>query len=49
LEFLQTLAGQAAIAIEDAQLFQNLRHSNIELPQAYDAAMESDHSPGPVR
>jgi putative nucleotidyltransferase with HDIG domain len=40
LDFLQTLAGQAAIAIEDAQLFQNLQKSNIELLQAYDATIE---------
>lgn len=40
LDFLQTLAGQAAIAIEDAQLFHNLEQSNIELLQAYDATIE---------
>jgi PAS domain S-box-containing protein len=31
LEFLDILAGQAAIAINDAQLFENLQRSNIEL------------------
>jgi PAS domain S-box-containing protein/putative nucleotidyltransferase with HDIG domain len=40
LDFLHTLAGQAAIAIEDAQLFRNLQQSNIELLQAYDATIE---------
>jgi PAS domain S-box-containing protein/putative nucleotidyltransferase with HDIG domain len=40
LDFLHTLAGQAAIAIEDAQLFSNLQESNIELLQAYDATIE---------
>jgi PAS domain S-box-containing protein len=33
LDFLATLAGQAAIAIENAQLFESLRRSNIELEQ----------------
>jgi putative nucleotidyltransferase with HDIG domain len=40
LDFLNTLAGQAAIAIEDAQLFENLQRSNRELSQAYDATIE---------
>jgi putative nucleotidyltransferase with HDIG domain len=40
LDFLHTLAGQAAIAVENAQLFQNLQQSNIELLQAYDATIE---------
>ena len=31
LDFLETLAGQAAIAIDSAQLFENLQRSNIEL------------------
>ncbi|PDV98427.1 PAS domain S-box protein [Candidatus Chloroploca asiatica] len=33
LAFLETLAGQAAIAIDNAQLFQNLQRSNAELEQ----------------
>jgi len=33
LDFLETLAGQAAIAIDNAQLFDNLQHSNAELEQ----------------
>ena len=28
LDFLETLAGQAAIAIDNATLFENLQHSN---------------------
>ncbi len=40
LDFLYTLAGQGAIAIENAQLFQNLQQTNIELLQAYDATIE---------
>jgi PAS domain S-box-containing protein len=33
LDFLETLAGQAAIAIDNAQLFENLQRSNIALEQ----------------
>jgi PAS domain S-box-containing protein len=40
MEFLHTLAGQAAIAIDNAQLFENLQHSNQELVQAYDTTLE---------
>ena len=40
LDFLNTLAGQAAIAIENATLFENLQQSNRELSQAYDATIE---------
>jgi PAS domain S-box-containing protein/putative nucleotidyltransferase with HDIG domain len=40
LDFLNTLAGQAAIAIENATLFENLQGSNRELSQAYDATIE---------
>lgn len=40
LDFLETLAGQAAIAIENATLFEDLQHSNRELFQAYDATIE---------
>jgi PAS domain S-box-containing protein/putative nucleotidyltransferase with HDIG domain len=39
LDFLATLAGQAAIAIDNASLFKNLQHSNQELFQAYDATI----------
>ncbi|HSK65904.1 MAG TPA: HD domain-containing phosphohydrolase, partial [Anaerolineales bacterium] len=38
--FLETLAGQAAIAIDNASLFENLQKTNYELEQAYDATIE---------
>jgi PAS domain S-box-containing protein/putative nucleotidyltransferase with HDIG domain len=40
LDFLDALAGQALIAIENATLFENLQRSNSELFQAYDATIE---------
>jgi putative nucleotidyltransferase with HDIG domain len=40
LGFLDTLAGQAAIAIDNATLFDNLLRSNYQLNQAYDATIE---------
>jgi len=40
MQFLQTLAGQAAIAIDNAHLFENLQKSNQELTQAYDTTLE---------
>ena len=40
LDFLKALAAQAAIAIENVTLFDNLQHSNTELFQAYDATIE---------
>ncbi len=40
LDFLNALAGQAAVAISNAQLFDNLQDSNKELIQAYDATIE---------
>jgi PAS domain S-box-containing protein/putative nucleotidyltransferase with HDIG domain len=40
LEFLKALAAQAAIAIDNATLFDNLQRSNTELFQAYDATIE---------
>ncbi len=40
LDFLNTLAGQAAIAIENVMLFENLQRSNFELSMAYDATIE---------
>jgi putative nucleotidyltransferase with HDIG domain len=39
LKLLETLASQAAIAIDNAQLFDNLQQSNIELALAYDATI----------
>ncbi|HLE28770.1 MAG TPA: GAF domain-containing protein, partial [Anaerolineales bacterium] len=40
LGFLETLAGQAAIAIDNAELFEDLQRSNTELSLAYDATIE---------
>jgi len=40
LGFLETLAGQAAIAIDNATLFHDLQRSNIELALAYDTTLE---------
>ncbi len=40
LEFLETLAGQAGIAIYSAWLFEGLQKSNLELTVAYDATIE---------
>jgi len=40
IAFLETLGGQAAIAIENAMLFNNLQRSNAELMLAYDATIE---------
>jgi len=39
-EFLEALAGQAAIAIENTTLFNELQRSNVELSVAYDATLE---------
>ncbi|MEW5940740.1 MAG: PAS domain S-box protein, partial [Chloroflexota bacterium] len=39
-EYLQTLAGQAAIAVEESELFVNLQRRNFELVSAYDATIE---------
>jgi PAS domain S-box-containing protein/putative nucleotidyltransferase with HDIG domain len=39
-DFLQTLAGQAAIAIDNASLFQDLQNSNSELRAAYERTIE---------
>jgi PAS domain S-box-containing protein/putative nucleotidyltransferase with HDIG domain len=40
LDFLKALAAQAAIAIDNVTLFDNLQRSNTELTQAYDATIE---------
>ena len=40
LEFLETLAGQAAIAIDNAELFDQLHRSNVELTLAYEETLE---------
>jgi HD-GYP domain-containing protein (c-di-GMP phosphodiesterase class II) len=39
-EFLEALAGQAAIALDNASLFEELQRSNLELVQAYDRTLE---------
>jgi putative nucleotidyltransferase with HDIG domain len=39
-DFLYALAGQAAIAIENASLYENLQRSNLDLALAYDATIE---------
>ena len=39
LNFLHTLAGQAAIAIDNVQMFKNLQRSNRELILAYDTTL----------
>jgi len=40
IEFIHTLAEQAIIAIDNAQLFENLQRSNQELSLAYDTTLE---------
>ncbi|HEX2998287.1 MAG TPA: HD domain-containing phosphohydrolase [Anaerolineales bacterium] len=40
MDFLETLGGQAAIAVENSMLFQGLQRSNFELAMAYDATIE---------
>ncbi|MEA2574059.1 MAG: hypothetical protein QOH93_1357 [Chloroflexia bacterium] len=40
LDFLETLAGQAAIAIDNATMFDDLQQSNLELALAYDVTLE---------
>jgi PAS domain S-box-containing protein/putative nucleotidyltransferase with HDIG domain len=39
-QFLDAVAGQAAIAIDSSSLFQDLQRSNLELALAYDATIE---------
>jgi putative nucleotidyltransferase with HDIG domain len=40
LDYLTMLASQTAIAIDNAELFENLQRSNEELLQAYDSTLE---------
>jgi len=40
VDFLETLAGQAAITIDQTQLFEDLQRVNLELIIAYDATIE---------
>jgi HD-GYP domain-containing protein (c-di-GMP phosphodiesterase class II) len=39
-EFLELLAGEAAIAIENAKLFEELQRSNLDLTRDYDTTIE---------
>lgn len=39
MEFLEALAGQTAIAIDNAELFASLQKSNLDLTQAYDSTL----------
>ncbi len=40
IDFLEALAGQAAIAVDNATLFNELQRTNIELARAYEATLE---------
>ena len=40
MQFMHTLVGQAAIAIDNSQLFENIQRSNQEIRQAYDTTLE---------
>jgi response regulator RpfG family c-di-GMP phosphodiesterase len=40
LEFFETLAGQAAIAVDSAEMFESLNRANAELLAAYDQTLE---------
>jgi response regulator RpfG family c-di-GMP phosphodiesterase len=40
LDFLNIIAGQAAIAIDGAMMFRDLQRSNVELGLAYDATID---------
>ncbi len=40
MDYLETLAGQLAIAIDNRTLFEDLQQSNAELAQAYDTTLE---------
>jgi PAS domain S-box-containing protein len=40
MDFLESLAGQAALAIDNASLFESLQRSNLELGMAYETTLE---------
>lgn len=40
MEFLETLAGQTALAIDNAELFASLQRSHTDIMHAYDATLE---------
>ena len=41
IEFLESLAGQAAIAIDNTQLYERMRRANLSLSMAYEETIES--------
>ena len=41
LDFLSTIAGQTAVAIDNANMFQELQRANADLSLAYDSVIES--------
>ncbi|PDW01473.1 PAS domain S-box protein [Candidatus Viridilinea mediisalina] len=40
LDFLETLAGQAAVAVDNAELFERMERANSEMVLAYDTTLE---------
>jgi putative nucleotidyltransferase with HDIG domain len=40
IDFLESLSGQAALAIDNASLFESLQRSNLELGMAYETTLE---------
>jgi PAS domain S-box-containing protein len=40
LDFLETLAGQAAVAVDNAELFERMERANSEMALAYDTTLE---------
>jgi PAS domain S-box-containing protein len=41
MEFLESLAGQAAIAVDNSQIYENMRRINLNLSLAYEETIES--------
>lgn len=41
MEFLETIAGQAAIAVDNASLFDSLQRTNLDLTLAFDSTLEA--------
>jgi len=40
LDFIETVSSEAAIAVDNAELFMNLQRSNLDLVHSYDATLE---------
>lgn len=40
LDFLETLAGQAAVAVDNAELFERMQRANLDMTLAYDTTLE---------